>query len=126
MDADHPDASTDCPVRLLIGLWGLTRDRQGYVFTDVRAREAPTPLAEGTVRTRLKEYLGQFLPPEKVERLSSHSLRKGGATEAVAAGIPMPLVKAQGRWRSDAVYAYALTSDPEVLTVTQKMYEPDK
>lgn len=113
----------ECPVRLIQSLHYCKRQGQAHVFTDVRQREAPKPIAEGTARSNLKQYLSTFLPAGKVAQLSTHSLRKGGATEAVHLGVPMPLIKAQGRWRSDAVYAYALNSDKEVLTLTQTLLQ---
>uniref|UniRef100_A0A1I8H434 HTH OST-type domain-containing protein n=1 Tax=Macrostomum lignano TaxID=282301 RepID=A0A1I8H434_9PLAT len=38
--------------------------------------------------------------------LSPHSLRRGGASLAFRAGVPLPVVKALGDWRSSAVEVY--------------------
>lgn len=40
-----------------------------------------------------------------------HSLRRGGATDAYAAGASIQEIRQHGDWRSDAVYAY-LPNDP--------------
>ena len=121
MEEEDPRRDKECPVSLLQGLHARRREEQTYVFAQVRARYRPTAISADTARSRLKSYLATFLPAEQVKRLSTHSLRKGGATEAAHLGVPMPLIKVQGRWRSDAVYAYALTSDKEVLRLTQTL-----
>ena len=55
-----------------------------------------------------------------------HSLRSGGASSAVAAGIPDRLVKRQGGWRSDtAMMSYLKESVPALLQVS-KTLEPAK
>ena len=43
------------------------------------------------------------LPPG---RISSHGLRRGGATYLALLGIPLDVIKETGDWRSDQVYEY--------------------
>jgi integrase len=42
------------------------------------------------------------------EKLSGHSLRKGGATSLLLRGVSESLVQALGRWKSDAYKSYAV------------------
>lgn len=48
----------------------------------------------------------------------SQSARRGGATAAFEAGVPMELVKQHGRWTSNAVERYLKPSDEVLLTAT--------
>ena len=49
---------------------------------------------------------------------SPHSLRVGCATEAWAAGIPLPQIQALGRWQSVAALLYIIGSLDETAAVT--------
>ena len=44
------------------------------------------------------------------ENYSGHSFRRGGATFAMRAGVPFPLIKCQGDWASDAFERYLTTT----------------
>lgn len=74
------------------------------------------PLLTGAaVRARfdaLKSHFSSIMPPGD---WTSHSLRKGGATAAVNAGIPMWKVRAWGSWSaaSKAVWRYVDLTAPE-------------
>ena len=46
-----------------------------------------------------------FVVPE-ITNVKSHSFRIGGATNAVCKGIPYEVIKAMGRWKSDAAKRY--------------------
>ena len=78
----------------------------------VRGKEgAPARWGVGLVtdqlRARLQEVmLGQPEVRADLRSLSSHSLRKGGATAAANAGVSEDEIKAHGRWKSDAVKGY--------------------
>ena len=52
-------------------------------------------------------------------KYGGHSMRKGAATAAVAAGIDMHLLKRHGRWKSDAVYVYVFDSIGQKMSVSQ-------
>lgn len=54
------------------------------------------------------------LPPHKY---TFHSLRRGGATLAHQAGVPLPLIKSHGTWTSDAVFTYIKPLHSTVSTV---------
>lgn len=118
---------SDCPVQLLRHLWreSQARGRIGAVFCDVRedARDPLAPLSDDTMRSRLKGYLKSFLGTEELPKYSLHSLRRGGATLAAQKGVPLRLIKHQGRWRSDTVWIYALVSDQEALQVSRTLLD---
>lgn len=117
--AARPGATRlDCPVQMLRHLWTLRRPEQLHVFAEVRARAKPIGLKADTFRSRLKKYLAQRMTAPDLERISLHSLRKGGATAAAANRLPLRLIKHQGRWKSDAALVYLLVSDEESLSVS--------
>ena len=53
---------------------------------------------------------------------SGHSLRRGAAVSAVAAGIPRGEIKALGRWRSDAVDLYFKSEPSKILIHSRKLH----
>ncbi|PNH00721.1 Enzymatic polyprotein [Tetrabaena socialis] len=60
---------------------------------------------------RLRELLSELAQdrPERpfdLTRVSAHSLRRGGATAAAEAGVPLKAIMEHGRWRSSAVLVY--------------------
>lgn len=54
---------------------------------------------------------------------SAHSLRKGGATVALLAGVDDTMVKAQGDWVSDAYQRYITFSMAQRESVPRKIAE---
>ena len=50
-----------------------------------------------------------------VSGVSSHSLRRGGATSALSSGIPGELVKAMGDWKSVCYLVYLDQIPPTVI-----------
>ena len=63
----------------------------------------------------------RILLPGEVARLSAHSLRRGGATAAYEAGVPLEAIMRHGRWRSNAVLAYLRESVRVRMEVVQSM-----
>ena len=60
------------------------------------------PLTRAEVNGCLQENLMFFgLTSMLLDRFGSHSLRRGGATAYIAAGMDPKLVKEQGRWLGD-------------------------
>ena len=52
----------------------------------------------------LKSHLSRSgLPPGQY---GSHSFRRGGATFALEAGVPLDSIAVMGDWKSDAMYLY--------------------
>ena len=51
----------------------------------------------------------------------AHSLRIGGATAALAAGVPPSLIRLMGRWSSDVYLIYCRMSEEAALGVGQSI-----
>ena len=56
-----------------------------------------------------------------VAQISAHSLRRGGATAAYEAGVPLEAIMRHGRWRSSAVLTYVRESVRVRMEVVQSM-----
>lgn len=69
------------------------------------------------LRTALAASLG---PATDIVDFGTHSLRRGGTTLFLQAGVPASTVKAHGRWKSDEWIKYfdAAISDPAMATKT--------
>lgn len=128
-------ASTDdktlhfCPVRVLQHLWNqCDQRRRGFIIADERAQKKylGNQLSTSTLRSRLKEYLGDSLTEEELDDYSLHSFRKGGATAAARLGRPMREIKLQGGWKSDVAFAYTLASDQDRLALTAALLDEIK
>ena len=57
------------------------------------------------------------------ERFGSHSLRIGGATAMLHAGVSVDLIKRMGRWVSDAFHGYLWESSEDTRDLAKKMSE---
>lgn len=111
---------TDCPARLTQRLHQERRGR--FVFAELRTQYSPEALSDDTMRSLFKKALrGAGLNEQRLAKLSLHSLRRGGATAAAASGATMREIKAQGRWRSDVAYIYALVSDQTCVKLTERL-----
>ena len=53
------------------------------------------------------------------DKYNTHSLRRGGATWLMCAGVPLEMIKAIGDWKSDSVFAYLKPDISEKLRVVQ-------
>src|SRR4030095_13818511 len=53
---------------------------------------------------------------------SGHSLHRGAAVSAVAAGIPCDDIKAMGRWKSDAVDLYFESQPDRILLFSKSIH----
>ena len=86
------------------GKWASTplfREADGSAFTTSRVR--------AVVRGMVGRLGG------KPMEFGAHSLRIGGATAAMAAGVPIHYIKAMGRWSSEIYEIYCRLSDAAVL-----------
>ena len=106
-----------CPVRWLQHYRSL-RGKATCLFakTDVGG-----PLAKRTVRALVKAWLLRI--GVNPEGYGSHSMRRGGATAAVAANVKMHVLKRHGRWASDAVYLYVVDAMAEKLSLSRSILE---
>ncbi len=90
-----------CPVA---AFWRLARfgrrNRQGAVFCDAQGH----PLVYKAFLDKIKVLVAQSgLNPTE---FSTHSFRRGGATFAYQAGVPLQLIQVQGDWASLSVLRY--------------------
>lgn len=58
-------------------------------------------------------------------RVSTHSLRSGGATALVAQGVSVAAIKRLGRWRSDCWVRYGHLTRAAALGVAALMVQAD-
>ena len=98
-----------CPGRALIMAW----KRAGPVATS----DPLLPVASGKgpvalTRHEFTQTLSSLLATLELSGYSGHSFRRGGATHALACGVPAEIIKAQGDWQSIAYldYIYANNS----------------
>lgn len=110
----------DCPLQLMLKLY---RHRRGnFVFEEVRKTYAPSSLTPDPFANAFKSALeAGNVSRERIDRLSLHSFRRGGATAADECGASIREIKTHGRWRSDVAYVYALVSDKRVTRVSQDL-----
>lgn len=86
-----------------------------HVFTSATGAQ----LSADTFRSRLKAYLRDLMPEERVAHFSMHSFRRGGATAMAQQRVPVRLIKKHGRWLSDAVNIYLEAAEDEMLIAGQ-------
>lgn len=106
-----------CPVRALRQLRVVTGG-QGFVFT-ARLGEGAA-LSKTTVAVRLRKAL-QVAGVASWELYAAHSLRRGGATHAAKVGMPLRLIQAMGRWRSDVVRVYLYCSPEQMFGASRRL-----
>ena len=76
-------------------------------------RENGAALTTRRVRAVVRGLMGAV--GEVPTEFGAHSLRIGGATAAMAAGVPPHYIKAMGRWSSDIYEIYCRVSDAAVV-----------
>ena len=81
---------------------------------------APTTARVRTVVRSLMAAAG-----EESSRFGAHSLRIGGATAALAAGVPASFIRAMGRWSSEIYEIYTRLSDWAVLRFGEAIASAD-
>ena len=114
--------SVICPLRALHRLAEFQQSGlSGPVF---RVHESVAePVSKRTMLARLHRSLHALGQPHELFGL--HSFRSGGATAASAAGVPIRLIKAHGRWVSDVVRIYTCALPGERWQVSASMHDGD-
>ena len=114
-----------CPVKLVEAFLLRGRHREGSpLFGRVRRDRKGEYVVKAMSYTRARELVLGALEDigEQPSQYGLHSLRSGGASAAIAAGIPDRLVKRQGGWRSDnAMGAYFQESLPAMTAVSKAL-----
>jgi len=117
-------STSTCPVRAIILFTELTTNRSGPLYCGGHFN----PLSREQLTKALRNLLQ--LAGHKHQSYASHSFRIGAATTAAAAGLPTWLIKAMGRWSSDAYQTYIhcpasiLQSIPQLLSKTDAAVQP--
>lgn len=90
-----------CPVRALIEWRQASRQWEGFVFRRISKVGNLNQQPIGTHHwNRMIQALAQAVGLPSANHYSSHSLRRGFATEAARLGASMPSIQRHGRWRS--------------------------
>lgn len=79
-------------------------------------------LSKTTVAVRVRKVL-EAVGVSSWKAYAAHSLRRGGATHAAAAGVPLRYIMLMGRWRSDVVRQYMYYTPCQVLAASGRMLE---
>jgi site-specific recombinase XerD len=115
------EATEACPVRWLIR-YLCHNSKEGedqYLFTSTDGLNKP--LSATTIAHIVKRHAAKIgLDPSKY---SSHSMRRGAATDAAALGVDMDDLRAHGRWApgSQVVHKYISKSKDDELTVAKAL-----
>ena len=110
-----------CPVTALKRLWASTPGVPPHaaLFSYKQAPGRYAHLTQATFVRMLRSTLSAC--GFHAHRYSGHSFRRGGATFALACGVPVELIKLQGDWRSSAVERYLDISMDQRNHVAQKL-----
>ena len=116
--ADRADAF--CPrhalIQLALALPTGSVEGDNPLFASTRGKGAKSsPLTNGAFVKRLKKWIEAIGLDSK--DYSGHSLRRGGATALLHAGVDPELVQIQGRWRSVAYKIYVQWASDKLLAI---------
>ena len=104
-----------CPVKALLPYLVLRGSSSGPLFL---FRDGSTLSRERLVSAVRSALSSQGLD---VSRFNGHSFRVGAATTAAACGMEDSLIRALGRWRSQAFTAYIRTPREVLLSVPSRL-----
>ena len=99
-----------CPVAAVNNLWKASPHipPSAPMFSYPLPARKYSVLTQATFVSMLRNTLS--LCGFQSARYSGHSFRRGGATFALASGIPVEIIKSQGDWKSAAVERYLAPS----------------
>jgi integrase len=101
-----PALGASCPVSLLknwfdrVGSAQILPERPLFFVT--KGKRAGLAATDASIRCRLDRLLVETVPDLAGLRISTHSLRKGGASWWRAQGVSNDVVQAQGGWRTQS------------------------
>ena len=92
-----------CPVRALLEVWLLSgvKDTSSPLLP-VMKQGRIAPLSSSRFSKRLSHHLSKL----HLSGYSGHSFRRGGASHALAKGVPSEVIMAQGDWKSNCYLRY--------------------
>ena len=96
-----------CPVTAISQAFWLTKnaDPYGQAFCYAStSTSAPRVFTYKMFMSYLKRFLQELGAPANL--FGSHSFRRGGASFALEAGIPLDTISIMGDWKSDAMFLY--------------------
>ena len=130
----NSDEPALCPVRRLQA-YLRSRLAAGIVSDFLFAKDDGSALARSTPCGIVQKLVS--VANERAQRLEgvtdkwgpvgaygSHSMRRGGVTEARASGVDMLDIQRHGRWVSGAVYGYVGPTNEQRSGVTERMFSP--
>ena len=104
-----------CPVGALLAYLVIRGPQDGPLFR----LEDGSPLTRSRLVSELRTALRSAgIDPSKY---AGHSFRIGTVTTAAACGVPVDLIKAQGRWKSQAYQLYVRIPDPELASISKTL-----
>ena len=104
-----------CPVAALMAYLVVRGKGKGPLFRFEDGRPLTRPRLVTAVRDALKS--AGFQP----DLYSGHSFRIGAATTAAAFGVPVDVIKALGRWKSEAYQLYVTLPSDELSQISKKL-----
>lgn len=110
----EPTGSATCPVALLKRYLSNREGASPYLFCDAAGKQLSTSAISAICRRMVERA---DLPV----KVSSHSLRIGGATAAMAGGMSKERIMAIGGWASGAVGRYIRSLEPLALSASRRM-----
>lgn len=101
-----------CPISALLKFLEVRGNQEGPLFV----LQDGSPLSRDYLVRRMRQALS--LAGIEQGSYSGHSFRIGAATSAAAAGVPSHLIKALGRWSSEAYMVYIRTPQTTLAAVS--------
>ena len=108
-----------CPVKAFKRLISMTPGKSDGPLFVLFKEGRVSPLTYNVLQNRLKCLISAT--GRAGDAYSSHSLRRGGATFAAAAGVPRHYIQQVGDWKSDAVDQYLHNSLQSRVQAAQMM-----
>lgn len=93
-----------CPTSAILNLLGRTTSDEDKPLFVLDSNRGPRGLTAAQMRRKLTCALTRL--GYQAADYGTHSLRRGGATWLILSGVPLPIVKALGDWKSDCVQNY--------------------